>query len=233
MVGDIDLCWLFAYRVPAEQVERLLPKPLELVRKGGFAYINVVISELRHMRPAGLPSFVGLHYWHIAYRLYCRYRCVNGQVIEGLYFLRSDADKGAMVFAGNLLTDFRFHRAKLIVDLTRESLDAKIESAGGDAEFTVDRLSPVQLPPDAPFADLAEAKKELQYKPAAFFVHHDRVDVLKITRNEEDWQAKLVKVDRAEFEFLKPFDAKLEICYELAPIHYQWNRAERFPLNRP
>ncbi len=101
VVGDIDHCWLLAYRVPLDRLVEALPKPLEPVTFGGFGFINVVFSELSHMRPTGLPAFLGLRYWHVAYRIHAR---IGG--VEGLYFLRSDANNSAMVLLGNLLTDF-------------------------------------------------------------------------------------------------------------------------------
>jgi hypothetical protein len=67
------------------------------------------------LRPRHLPSFVGITYWHIAYRLYVRLLLQSGIAIEGLYFLRSDCDSRFIAITGNLMTDFRFHTANIRV----------------------------------------------------------------------------------------------------------------------
>lgn len=81
-----------------------------------------------------------------------------------------------------------------------------------------------------PFSELDAAQAFLKYKPAGISVNRYGVDVLRITRDESAWRSKLVHVEHADFAFLKPFDATLEVCYEVEPVHYRWNRAERYLL---
>jgi len=228
MVGDIDKCWLFAYRVPELELAVNLPKELQLVMRGGFGFLNIVVSRLSHMRPAGLPWFVGVSYWHVAYRLHVRFCPNSKQPIEGLYFLRSDADSGIMVGLGNLLTSFRFHRCSVDVDSLEDHLDINVQSDEAPLIARIDYLSSPCLAEGSPFKDLTEAGEFLKYKPAGISVHGGVVEVLRITRDETAWRSRLVKVDRAEIAFIKPFNATLEVCYEVEPIHYRWNMAERY-----
>ncbi len=222
VVGDIDHCWLLAYRVPIAQLADVLPKPLEPVTLGGFGFINVVVSELSHMRPAGLPAFLGLRYWHVAYRIYAK---VGG--VEGLYFLRSDANNSAMVVLGNLLTDFQFHKAGVEVEVSQSRLALLVRSTEAPGAVRLDYSLATTLAEGSPFSGLEEAKEFLKYKPAGLSVHSGCVDVLRITRDEAAWRSKLVHVVDQEFAFLEPFGAVLEVCYEVEPIKYRWNRAER------
>ncbi|WP_227624923.1 DUF2071 domain-containing protein [Fimbriimonas ginsengisoli] len=228
MRGRVAECWLFTFRVDPANVAHLLPTPLELVEHGGFAFFNVVVSRLTHMRPAPLPAAVGIGYWHVAYRLYARF----GE-IEGLYFLRSDANSPLMVGAGNMLTDFRFHLATVGATRPDGQSPSELHSFADGARLRIALTGdPPQLSSGSPFETLDQAADFLKYKPAALFSHPGSVDVLRITRDESAWKARLRAFRVEEASFLEPYDAIPEIAYEMEPIDYQWNRAERHRLPR-
>src|SRR5438270_12511526 len=115
MVGTLERCWLFTYQTPADEARALVPRELELVTRGECAFWNIVVCRIRAMRPKGFPAFAGFSYWHIAYRLYVRIYPRTGPPIEGIYFPRSDCNSRLMSLMGNLLTDYRFHTARIEV----------------------------------------------------------------------------------------------------------------------
>ena len=240
MVGLIDRCWLFTYQTPADEAERLLPYPLLPVTHRGFAFWNVVVCHVDRMRPKGLPPALGMSYWHVAYRLYVRYPAavpgcaarlpaVDGAEVQGLYFVRSDCDSRLMSTAGNVMTDFNFNAAGVNVD------GGQIE-IGGDAPATavVHDTSPIGLPPNSAFDHLDQAARFLKYKPFGISVDaHGNGNIVRIVRDERQWHARLVDFD-ANFAFLAGKNTRPEICYEVDPIQYQWNRAYRVrPLALP
>ncbi|HZH98117.1 MAG TPA: DUF2071 domain-containing protein [Fimbriimonadaceae bacterium] len=222
MRGRIERCWLFCFRVEPDRVRGLVPEPLELVTRGGWAFYNVVVSELSHMRPWFLPRFLGMSYTHVAYRLMVRW-----QAVEGLYFLRSDVDSSLVAKAGNLLTDFRMHVARVRIGSTPTSI--RVEAPGAALEATIFPQGP-QLAAGSPFQSIREAEQFLKYKPAALVRSANGVDVLRIGRNEQDWKSRLARVENGRFEFLGEPCPPLELCFEVDTIDYQWNRAERYML---
>src|SRR5438132_8997738 len=115
LVGTIERCWLFVYQTPAAEARTLVPAALELVKHGDCAFWNIVVCRLRAMRPRGFPAFVGVGYWHVAYRFYVRFQPASGASDEGLFFARSDCDSRAMAVMGNLLHAFNFHTAEMAV----------------------------------------------------------------------------------------------------------------------
>src|SRR5438045_4199110 len=92
MVGTLERCWLFTYQTPVEEAREAVPRELELVTRGSSAFWNVLVCRIRSMRPKRFPAFVGVSYWHVAYRLYVRFYPRTGAPIEGIYFARSDCD---------------------------------------------------------------------------------------------------------------------------------------------
>jgi hypothetical protein len=70
MVGTVERCWLFTYQTPVEDARSLVRCELDLVTRDGCAFWNIVVRRIRAMRTRGLPAFLGVSYWHVAYRLY-------------------------------------------------------------------------------------------------------------------------------------------------------------------
>jgi len=229
VVGTITRCWLFTYQMPIEAVRPLLPRPLEPVTHGGYAFWNIVFSRLHAMRPKGFPTLVGVGYWHVAYRIYVRYPVPGSEPIEGLYFVRSDCDNPLMTLGGNLMTDFNFHTAPIRV--TRDGTDVLDLWVASDDAPAYARLHPTaapELPAYSAFASLDEAARALKYKPFGISVdRHGVANVVRITRREDAWRARLVRVEAARWAFFDGKNVRPEICYQVEPIVYQWNRGER------
>lgn len=229
VVGRITHCWLFAFATPVKQARALLPPALEPVTRGDHAYFNIVISRLAHMRPKGMPSGLGVGYWHAAYRLYVRYRPNSGDAIEGLYFLRSDADSRTMVALGNLMTDFRFFYSPIRMEPSGDAIELHIEAKDAPGYVRISQQEG-HLGPGSQFSSPDEAASFLKYKPAGISVGSDgSVNVVRITREEDAWRSRLVTVERQEWAFFEGKDVSFEIAYHVEPIEYQWNRATVYP----
>lgn len=226
MTGTLDRCWLFTFQTPEADAWGELPEPLEPVTHNGHAFWNVVVSHIHRMRPKGAPAALGLSYWHVAYRLYARYQPRSGPPVEGLYFARSDCDSALMTAAGNLLTDYHFHSAPVRVQEDDRCLEIEITSRDMPAHAELCLAAPAQLPAYSAFEGLDEASGFLKYKPFGLSVHPGgRVSVVRIVRDESAWRYRLVKVQSQRWAFFADKTVRPEICYQVAPIEYHWNRA--------
>lgn len=225
VVGNLDRCWLFTYRTSLDLARELLPRALEPVTYGGSAFWNIVVCHINSMRPKHFPAFSGVSYWHVAYRLYARLPLARGEAIEGLYFLRSDCDRRLMSLAGNLLTDFCFHTASLQLRQDQQSLDIYLNSPDAPAHARLLTSAAPCLEPHSVFSSLDEAAAFLKYKPYGLSLDRaGRANVVHITRDERAWRGRLVSVACADWTFLRAYEVQPEICYEVEPIRYQWDR---------
>ena len=225
VAGSIRQCWLFVYRLPIATAQPLLPSPLRLVTRGGFAFLNIVVCRLSGMRPALLPAFLGLGYWHVAYRLHAWAMTEVGRPLEGLHFLRSDCDRRIVKESGNWLTDFHFHRAGIRVIEGDETVVGTIDSPTAPANFRIDGHRAPALAEGSPFATVEEAATFLKYKPYALSVESaDTLRVVRVRREEAAWRSRVVAVPEAHWRFLAHHHATLELCYEVEPIDYRWER---------
>lgn len=229
--GHLRRCWLFVYRTPAASARALLPPRLELGTRDGFAFWNIVVCEIGALRPAPLPAAVGLDYWHVAYRLHVRAQTADGKIVEGLHFLRSDCDRALVALAGNAVTDFHFHRASVAVSAGPAGVAGQIRARGGNADFELGNQAPSRLTAGSPFATLDEAAEWLKYKPFGISPSGSNdINVVRVVREEAAWRSRLVTVEKARWEFLETHETAFEICYEVAPIDYQWERGSIYPV---
>jgi len=110
---QVQTVWVEAlslnYAVKPEALAPLLPAPLEPELHEGSAWVQVLMSSLREMRPQGVLGLAGFNFYQVSYRAAVRYRNAEGHWRRGGYFVRSETNDTLMRRIGNALTEFKFH----------------------------------------------------------------------------------------------------------------------------
>ncbi len=247
MVGTLSRCVLLNYRTPAESVERLLPDGLELVRRGPYAFWNVVLCRVDRMRPAGVPEALGVSYHHVAYRLVVQAMTDRCDVRRGLFFVRSDADAALLGAVGNRLSDFRFHRADVTwngrgsaspgpdaAGVRLERVCVATEDHRADIELTLHDSPPLVQPAESCFPTRDDARRFLTYEPLGLSVGRPggrrTLKLAEVFRDESAWQEDVIGVADARFGFFEQLgqdDLHLELATRVAPLPYRWRLGRR------
>ena len=238
MRGLLAPCLLLTYRVGADAVRGLLPCGLALSTFRGWAFWNVVLCRVSAMRPRGAPRCLGVDYSHVAYRLHARAVAADGRELDGLYFVRSDADRAWLARAGNLVTDLRFEKSRIAWAGNDQTMTVRVSNSPtgrGDADVIV-RPGAYTLPPgDSCFDSPRSASAFLKYRPLGLATDRTgcRLRLTEVLRNERDWRERPVAVERARFAFfdrLKMPAMHLERAVTVAPIAYRWRLGRSLPL---
>jgi uncharacterized protein YqjF (DUF2071 family) len=249
MNGRLEECLLMSYRTPARAVRDLVPRGLELLTRDGFAFWNVVACRVEAMRPTGVPRPLGAGYRHVAYRLHVRARTSAGETLDGLYFVRSDADSTRVSRFGNLLTDFRFHRSDVELSHAKDGANDVLtlaiqgrDDAAADALVRVatqPQGAPAEAPaPDSLFTSAAEADRFLRYRPLGLSVDIDGryLHLARVLRDQSAWRERPVCVIEAHWKFFDALgqdDLRLERATRVDPIDYRWRLGRRVALASP
>ncbi len=103
--GIIDRRVLINYTVDPEIIAKLIPKPFRPHVYKGKAIVGICLIRLKHIRPKGLPAFVGLSSENGAHRIAVEWD-ENGEVKNGVYIPRRDTSSlinnivGGRIFPG-------------------------------------------------------------------------------------------------------------------------------------
>lgn len=229
LAGRVADCVLLSYRTPAQSVAHLLPPGVELVTRGPWAFWNVMACRVEDLRPMGVPRWCGITYHHVAYRLLVRAMTREADVLRGLYFVRSDADRAALNVLANRLTDLRLHDADIELLADEASYCLRVsdtERAAGDAEIDLAMDRPT-LAAGSCFPTLKDAQEFLRYPPLALAGDggSDRLRLTRVHRDDAQWRERPVTVRRARVAFLETLgqhDATLELATRVEPIEYRW-----------
>ena len=232
MVGRMEECVLLAYRTPAASVRALLPRGLELLTRGEWAFWNVMACRIDGMRPAGLPSWLGVRYRHVAYRLYAQARLASGQSQRGLFFVHSDVDHRALAAVGNRVADFRMHAASIDLRVTADDVSLDVESRVAGARLRARRAKAARLAAGSPFTSVADASAFLEYAPIGLAIDATggNVKLAEVSRDESLWREEPLDVIETRWSFLdrlSQHDLHLERATLVSPIDYRWRLGVR------
>ncbi|MGO8951216.1 MAG: DUF2071 domain-containing protein [Ktedonobacterales bacterium] len=206
---------LLTFSVAPERLASLLPPPVHAYIRNGRSYISIVVGNMRGMRPGNVPEFLGTNYYQIVYRAVVRLYHRNGQVLPGVFFLRSDSNDPVMSYFGNRLSEFRFHyfhTGAIELFARGEDLLISVETKdkGGDlVAHARDLGSAAELAPTEGFTSLADEKETLVQLFHAYAYEPDRRLIYDLEIERGDWL--LHRLDLREYfsaYFMEtPFDA--------------------------
>ena len=232
----------FNYAVAEEALATLLPPPLEPERHKGSAWMQVLISSLRDLRPQGAPALFGVNFYQISYRAAVRYRGADGAWRRGGYFTRSDTNNEVMRTIGNRLAEFRFHDfGAATMSLLRQGdglivgVDPEPARPGGKFVAVVP-TTPLRGPPDGSvWNSLDDLHEPLVECYDALGIDVDKGHVYVLTVDRDPWNAAFVQPSNVYCEYvdagpLAGASARLDSVLHIRQCEYRWRplRRERF-----
>ena len=237
----VRTCWTnalsFNWAVPPGALKKLLPKPLEPEVHRGSAWLQVLVSSLRDLRPRGLPSLFGANFCQVSYRAAVRYRGADGRLRRGGFFTRSDTNDAVMRAIGNRLAEFKFHDfGAVTMTMLREGekliLGIEPERPGG-ALVAVVPTTPLPKPPNGSvWGSLADLHEPLVECYDAFGVDGESGHVYILTIDRDPWNAVFVQPTEIYTEYfdtgpLGGTGARLDSVLHIRQCEYRWRPLRR------
>jgi uncharacterized membrane protein YtjA (UPF0391 family) len=239
IAAHLEDCLALTYALPPDALRRLLPPGLVLDTFGGYGFVAVALVQTRRLRPAGLPEGCGQDFFLAGYRVFVRFRTTDGRMLRGLFILRSDADRRAMVAGGNLLTHYNYHRCHAVVDESAERLRVAVTTPDsiGSLDVSADLMN-ATLPAGSPFSTVREARRFAGPLPFTFDYERESNAIIAIRATRTAWRPALVAADVRRIAFFDQpiFDGCTPIlaaAFHVKDIDYRWERGVRHALNEP
>jgi hypothetical protein len=155
--GVIDRRILCNYRVNPDVLQALLPPPFhpKLVRGVGIA--GICLIRLRGVRPAFVPSWLGISSENAAHRVAVEWRDETGRLREGVYIPRRDTSSRLNALAGGRLFPGIHHHARFTVHETADRFEIALRSDDDGTQLKVRAVLAGELPKSSVFGSLQAA----------------------------------------------------------------------------
>jgi Uncharacterized conserved protein (COG2071) len=229
---------VLTYAFPEEILRPLLPPGLTLDSYEGVGFLAIAMVQTERLRPVGFPAVLGRNFFLSGYRIFSRYQRRDGKILRGLRILRSDADSDLMVWAGNLLTHYRYAKCTVEARRTPKTLDIAIKTQRAEADLRVrafvDAIIDTPLA-GSPFPDMNIARHYAGPLPFTFDFEPESRQMVIIEGVREHWKPKPVRVEIERCSYLEkpPFSAaplRLANAFFVENIPYRWQRGVVAPL---
>jgi hypothetical protein len=199
--GLIDRRILANYRVATDVLARLLPQPFRPKLVGGHGIAGICLIRLKHIRPRGLPGFLGIRSENAAHRIAIEWEDDQGVTREGVYIPRRDSSSRLNVWAGGRLFAGVHHHARFDVEERDGKFRIDIRSDDGETRVRLEARTADAVPPGSVFPDVDATSSffragSLGYSPSA---QAGRLDALEL--HSLNWEVSPLIVDRFESSF--------------------------------
>lgn len=222
-----DASIVLTYAVPKGKLETLIPACLKLDSfQDKWAFLAVAMVSTKNLRPKGSPRFMGNNFFLVGYRIFVQYITSDGKRLRGLYILKSETDKGKMVFAGNILTHYSYTKTDIVFERNdpfisiyskKSNLNVKVQTGNENSK----------LPVNSPFASWKEARRFAGPLPFTFTYNQGKKEVLIVEGVRENWVPQPLEVLEEHVGFIEELglkDVVLANAFIVENIPYYWKK---------
>ena len=240
----VQTCWIDAvsinYAVDPQVLARELPPPLQPEIHKGSAWLQVLMSSLREMRPQGTPSLFGVNFYQVSYRAAVTCRGRDGRTRRGGFFVRSETNDEVMRAVGNTLAEFKYHdfgAAEMIMIRDGERLTVGVDPSvpgghpGGKLVGIFDTRPQETPPAGSAWASLEELQEPLVDCYDAFGVDPSGPWLYILTIDRGPWNARFVRPEQLYCELVDTGAyagaARLDSVLHIRECPYRWRPLRR------
>ena len=220
-----------SFAFPEKVLRPLVPEPLQIDTYEGLGFVTVALVWTRKLRPAVFPEYLGQDFFLAGYRVFTRMRDETGRRLRGLKIIRSETDKGRMVFSGNLLTHYAYRRVELsaIEQDGNWQIETTLPRGPRTLRLAFDtKTQPAAPPPGSPFPDWHTARLFAGPMPYTFD-HEGGGRFVVIEGKRAEWSPRPVLVKEWDVAMFseEPFRGTPPIlanAFAVENVPYRWER---------
>ncbi len=229
--AHFDRAVALSFAFPEAVVRSLVPSSLSIDTHEGLAFVTVAMVWTRELRPAGFPSILGQQFFLAGYRVFTRLQEPSGRRLRGLRILQSDTDRRRMVWAGNLMTGYRYQH--VAVHTRQHGTTTHVQTVDRSGAITLDVTfsvpdHDVALPAGSPFHDWSAARRFAGPMPFTFSPEGATAMVV-VEGSRQHWEPRPINVDAwrvSLFDTAPLCDATphLANAFIVEDVAYRWKR---------
>jgi hypothetical protein len=231
LTGIIKRRMLINFRVDAAVMQKFLPTPFRPKLHQGYAIAGICLIRLEHIRPAGLPAFLGFSSENAAHRIAVEWDGPSGERCEGVFIPRRDTGSLLSHLTGGRIFPGEHHLASFRVADDGTRVDFAMESCDKTVSVRVLASESDALPASSCFASLAESSHFFECGSVGYSVTCDphRLDGMRL--KTLTWQVRALTVEQVESSFFADTDrfpsgsVEFDHALIMRDISHEWHQA--------
>ena len=230
--GTIKRRLLVNFRGDPAAVQRILPEYFRPKLHRGFSLVGICLIRLEQIRPAGLPSVLGVSSENAAHRIAVEWTDSAGIQREGVFIPRRDTGSFLNRVAGGRVFPGEHHRASFSVVDTGRHIDFSMRSHDGSVAVRVVGDDADSLPTSSCFGSLIEASAFFEGGSVGYSVTRDRERLDGLLLRTLDWRVRALSVTEVHSSFFADRqrfpEGSIEFDHALVmrDILHEWHKAE-------
>lgn len=196
---------LVNYRVDPDTLASILPAPFRPALVDGHGFAGVCLIRLGHIRPAGLPAWVGLTTENAAHRVAVCWDTIDGPV-TGVYVPRRDTSSRMATLVGGRLFPGWQHLARFDVEEGVGCFRVHVESRDGAVRILVAAHVADTVMAGSVFPGLDAASRFFQCAAVGYAAtpHEGVFDGVELAA--DGWEMRPLHIDDASSSFFGEAD---------------------------
>lgn len=230
--GTIKRRLLVNFRADPTVVQRILPPPFRPKLHREHSLVGICLIRLEQIRPAGLPSMLGLSSENAAHRIAVEWTDAAGIQREGVFIPRRDTGSFLNRVAGGRVFPGEHHPARFSVVDSGGHVDFSMQSHDGSVAVRVIGDDADALPAASCFSSLVEASAFFEGGSLGYSVTREggRLDGLLL--RTADWRIRALSVTDVHSSFFADRQrfpggsVAFDHALIMRDILHEWHKAE-------
>jgi hypothetical protein len=226
--GIIRRRLLVNFRVAPDVIQPLLPPKFRPKLHGNFAIAGICLIRLEHVRPKGIPSFLGMTSENAAHRIAVIWDDEHGKTQEGVYVARRDTDSLLNQMAGGRLFPGEHHAAAFKVTDNGDRIDFEMLSKDDAVKIQVRGKNTNALSPLSSFKNPADASAFFEAGSLGYSPTHkgDRLQGMRLKTAQ--WKIAPLEVEHVYSSFFNdktkfpPGSISFDCALVMRDIEHEW-----------
>ena len=197
--GIIDRRILINFTVDPDIIQQIIPEPFHPKIYKGKAIVGICLIRLKHIRPKGLPGFIGISSENGAHRIAVEW-FENGEAREGVFIPRRDTSSILNSLAGGRIFPGKHYHARFDVKEQHEHYHIAFKSSDGTT-IAIDAHKSENLNADSIFENLDTASKFFEAGSLGYSPDGNKLDGLHLKTFK--WKVEPLQVTSVQSSFFE------------------------------
>jgi hypothetical protein len=225
ITGIIDRRILVNFAVDPEVMRKIVPAPFFPKIYEGKAIAGICLIRLKHVRPKGLPAFVGIGSENGAHRIAVEWE-EDGQLKEGVYIPRRDSSSAFNHLVGGRVFPGKHYKAKFDVREGEDKYHVAFVSSDGTS-ISVDATKALELNKASIFKNINAASEFFKKGAAGYSPNGAKYDGLLL--NTYRWEIEPLEVTHVSSSFFEDESlfpegsARFDNALLMTSIAHEWS----------